>query len=162
MAFSASLADPLTHDMHTLATINSMTRSHPDAARRVVGYMLIAPRTRDRIGEIAQQVFAENYANPGRIRTSLGALGRLVSADAAPANGELLSYLFFAPEFTDALIAEGASDARAWLHQHHDHGRWQHGPLDTTQPREGYDNASRQTAATTGRAIVSSSELEEQ
>jgi hypothetical protein len=52
-------------------------------------------------------------------------------ADASPASGELFSYLFFAPEFTEALIAEGAADARAWLAATHTDGIWQHGPLDS-------------------------------
>lgn len=59
----------------------------------------------------------------------MAALGRPLRAREGRANGELLSYLFFAPEFAEALLAEGAKDAQAWLRASHDDGVWQHGPL---------------------------------
>jgi NTE family protein len=97
---------------------------------------------RDRIGQIASEVYAAHYAGPGRLRISAGALGRLVRADASPTNGELLSYLFFAPEFADALLSEGAADASTWLSRRHDDGIWQHGPL---QPERRRSRRSRAT-----------------
>jgi NTE family protein len=125
----AALADPVAHDVRTLATINSLV-GHGVDSRRLVPYILVAPKVRDRIGEIARDVYAASYASRRRLRTSVGLLGRLVFADAGRSNGELLSYLFFAPEFAEALIAEGEDDARAWLNAQHDDGIWQHQPLE--------------------------------
>ena len=59
----------------------------------------------------------------------LAFLGRLINADAHPLHGELLSYVFFAPEFAKALIERGRTDARAWLDEPHDDGLWDLGPL---------------------------------
>jgi NTE family protein len=44
-------------------------------------------------------------------------------------HAELLSYLFFAPEFARALIERGARDAETWLEEPHDDGLWDTGPL---------------------------------
>jgi NTE family protein len=125
----AALSDPVTHDVRTLATINALA-GHGDSSQELVPYILIAPKVRDRIGEIARDVFAAYYASRRRLLTSIGTLGRLVYADAGPSNGELLSYLFFAHEFSEALITEGADDARAWLREQHDEDIWQHQPLN--------------------------------
>ena len=59
----------------------------------------------------------------------LAFLGRLIDADADPLHGELMSYLFFAPEFARALIERGRADAEAWLAEPHDDGLWDTGPL---------------------------------
>ncbi len=125
----AVLADPLAHDVRTLATINDIMQHHDDGHHMVVPYMLVAPATRDRIGQIASEVFAAHYSSRRALRNSVAVLGHLVRAQEGPANGELLSYLFFAPEFAEALLAEGAKDAQAWLRAPHEDGIWQHGPL---------------------------------
>jgi NTE family protein len=125
----AVLADPLAHDVRTLAMINGIARHHDDGRHRVVPYILIAPEVRDRIGELACEVFTERYASVRALRHSVAALGHLARAQDGRANGELLSYLFFAPEFAEALLAEGAKDAQAWLRSRQDDGIWQHGPL---------------------------------
>jgi NTE family protein len=54
-------------------------------------------------------------------------LGRVVDGDEDPAHGELLSYLFFAPEFTSELLRLGQQDARRWLASSHDDGLWRIG-----------------------------------
>jgi NTE family protein len=131
----AILADPLAHDVRTLAMINAAASAGHDPHHRVVPYILVEPKVRNRIGEIASQVYAEHYASARGLRSSVGALGRLVRADASPANGELLSYLFFAPEFAERLLEEGAADARRWLSRHHDDGIWQRGPADRAPQR---------------------------
>ncbi len=130
----AILADPLAHDVRTLATINLKAASGHDPEYRLIPYVLVEPRLRDRIGEIAREVYLAHYASPRGLRTSVGALGRLLRADAGRANGELFSYLFFAPEFAEALLDEGAADAQRWLTEPHDDGIWQHGPLDKPAP----------------------------
>ena len=60
----------------------------------------------------------------------LAALGHLVSAGSSPNHGELLSYLFFAEEFSARLIELGHRDATRWLSDPgHDDGHWQLSPL---------------------------------
>ena len=65
--------------------------------------------TRDTIGQIARDVFRRHYGGLLHARRSpqLAFLGRLIDANADPLHGELLSYLFFAPEFARALIERG-------------------------------------------------------
>ena len=124
----AVLGDPLANDIATLAKVNDRVKTGRQSGK-VVPYILITPATRYRIGEIAQCVFREHYATYGRLRTSPGLVGRLLQAGNSAGSGELFSYLFFAPEFFEALIEAGIADARAWLQQRHDDGVWQCCPL---------------------------------
>jgi predicted acylesterase/phospholipase RssA len=99
--------------------------------RRTIPYIFIAPPGRDTIGAIARDVFRRHYRGLIHAHRSpqLALLGRLVDAGADPLHGELLSYLFFAPEFAHALIARGREDAESWLAEPHDDGLWDTGPL---------------------------------
>ncbi|MBE2317888.1 patatin-like phospholipase family protein [Solirubrobacter sp. CPCC 204708] len=125
LVLDALLADPLTEDLQTLTTINRLA---PD---RAIPYIFVAPPERDTIGQIARDVFRRHYGGILHAARSpqLAFLGRLIDADADPLHGELLSYLFFAPEFARALIARGQADARRWLAEPHDDGLWDLGPL---------------------------------
>jgi NTE family protein len=138
----AVLVDPLANDVATLATINRLVgrratrdRSNGDGGRsggakrrpkRQVPYIFIRPRERDAIGRLAQQVFEQHYADLGDALRSrdLAFLGRAVSGGTDPAHGELLSYLFFAPELARELIALGKADAERWLAESHEDGPW--------------------------------------
>ena len=51
-----------------------------------------------------------------------------MAGGADPAHGELLSYLFFTPEFAEPLIELGRDDARRWLSTTHHDGPWKLGP----------------------------------
>ena len=99
--------------------------------RRRVPYMLIAPEDPEEIGRIAVDVYRRHYGRPQDLLRSfdLAGLGHLVSAERNANHGELLSYLFFAPEFAERLIELGRRDAERWLDAPHDDGRWQLGPL---------------------------------
>ncbi len=110
------LADQLLHDARTLETVNALVDAAGGdelAGRRRVPYVLVAPERADGVGRIAREVFAEHYSDPlDTLRhRDLAALGRAVAGGADAAHGELLSYLFFAPEFTRALLELGRRDA---------------------------------------------------
>ena len=129
------LVDPVVHDVQTLATINE-TLSHGNGAtggrrrRRIVPYIFIAPKTPNRIGEIARDVYRKHYAGLRGLRSrDLAAIGRLLGAGQSSIRGELFSYLFFAPEFARRLIELGRADAERWIEQRHDDGAWQRGRL---------------------------------
>jgi NTE family protein len=136
----AVLVDPLVNDVHTLATVNELladdseerTQAHERrTGRRRVPYMLIAPQDPLEIGRIAMDVYKSRYRSPLAFAHSpnVSALGHLVNAASSETHGELLSYLLFAEEFANRLIDLGKDDARRWLDDKHDDGRWQLGPL---------------------------------
>jgi NTE family protein len=128
----AILVDPLVHDVQTLATINTILGARPPAARPRTGahtrvpYMLIAPENPSEIGAIAACVYRRHYAGllDAVSAPSLALLGRAFGAGKSPARGELFSYLFFAREFAEALMARGREDAERWLGRRHDEGPW--------------------------------------
>lgn len=139
-AVQAVLADQLAHDVATLATINQVVQASvaPEgrdgeigAGRRLIPYIFVAPRERFAVGRLASAIYREHYAGLSGLRHGLNLmlLGRLLDATRNGARGELFSYVFFAPEFTDALIEEGRRDAEWWLEQEHDDGPWRVGHL---------------------------------
>ena len=93
---------------------------------RILPHIVIAPDDPDEIGGLAQRVFLEHFS--GLLDTvrdpDVAVLGRAVAGGTDAAHGELLSYLFFAPAFTRALIELGARDARRWLDVPHEDGIW--------------------------------------
>jgi NTE family protein len=128
------LVDPLVNDVRTLAgrneaAANDATSSQTD--QRPVPYIFVAPREREAIGALARTVFRKHYRGLGGARRSpnVALLGRLVNGTASPLHGELLSYLFFEPEFARELIELGREDARRWLAATHDDGPWRLRPL---------------------------------
>ena len=97
------LVDPLVNDVQTLVATNEalMASGHkvsPDGKRRLIPYIFVAPRSPNRIGEIASEVYVKRYTGLGGLRRSrdLYLLGRLLGADRNTTRGELFSYLFFA------------------------------------------------------------------
>ncbi len=127
----ALLADPLVADIQTLTTINALVGDRTVAGHRQVPYIFVAPPARDTIGEIARAVYRRHYGGLLQARRSpqLAFLGRFLDADADALHGELLSYLFFAPEFARELVKLGKADAEGWLAEPHDDGLWDTGPL---------------------------------
>jgi NTE family protein len=122
----AVLVDPLSNDVRSLAEENL-----PGEGGRRIPYVFVAPRERDEIGAIAVRIFNERYTGlRGILRDrNLAFVGRTVAGGDDAIHGELLSFLFFAPEFARELIALGRSHAREWLSHDHDDGPWQTGPL---------------------------------
>ncbi len=122
--------DPLINDVLTLTTINKMAAANPaDGSYKPIPYILIAPERPFEIGEVASRVWKERYRGPHRRRGSVARIGRLLDVEDGLARAELLSYLFFDPDFIAELIELGRTDARRWLSQSHDLGLWRTGPL---------------------------------
>jgi len=159
----AALGDPLAQDIRTLANTNAQIaarlagtngRSHhrraarqrqPDGLDEPIGpvpYIFIAPEDPAAIGAIARRVYRKHYSRPwkGGAR-DLWLLGKILDGGADAMHGELLSYVFFAGEFADALIKLGRADARRWMDEHPD-GLWQLDPLPAWhQPANGHTAA---------------------
>jgi NTE family protein len=119
--------DPLAADVRELADRND----HPRGDDEVIPYIFVAPLGRTQIGDVAAQVFRDQY---GHLRDffrhpGIAAFGRLLGGGEDAIHGELLSYLFFAPQFAHRLIAMGRADARRWLDAEHDGGPWRTRPL---------------------------------
>jgi NTE family protein len=134
------LVDPLVEDMRILGNINMFFAGRENgagssrkpaadgsvAARRYrkargkppyrcVPYIFVAPARRGAIGELAHEVFRDRYGGLKGIRSpDFRLLNRLIGGE-SPTHGELLSYLFFDPEFIEELIKMGQGDARRWL-----------------------------------------------
>lgn len=98
---------------------------------REIPYIFIAPAKHGAIGRLATEVFRSRYGGLKGLRSpDFPFLNRLLGGD-SPTHGELLSYLFFDPEFIEELISMGQRDARRWLKA--DPGPdqpWQVEPLD--------------------------------
>jgi NTE family protein len=135
------LVDPLVEDMRALGVVNSFfAGSDPGGVtyRRALGrppyrqvpYIFVGPQHHGLLGSLAQQVFHNHYRGLRSLRNpELAVFGRVFGARAV--RGELFSYLFFAPEYIDELLALGAADAQAWLQAPPGpDDPWQVGPLD--------------------------------
>ncbi len=136
--FQPTLVDSLVQDVQTLAGINEGLLEDENGAssgQDAIPYIFIAPGERESVGAIASRVFEENYRGFAKAlrRRDLALLGRMVDGDADPVHGELLSYLFFAPEFAAPLIELGRSDAERWISSTHDDGPWELGSLGRSE-----------------------------
>ena len=127
----ATLVDPLIQDLRTLGKINLLAeRLGGERARpyRIVPYLFAGPRDAGRMGRIVADVHARHFAGPvASVRTpDVTLLTRLVGG-ASPAHSELLSYLFFQPQFISEAIAAGRQDARELLATD---DPWRTGPIE--------------------------------
>jgi NTE family protein len=122
----AVLVDPLVQDAQTLAARNAARRG------KTVPYILISPEPYA-IGKVADRAYERFRRRP---LSDIAMLGRLTGKSAGPAHGEVLSYLFFAHEFTKELIELGRRDARRWLDGHADESEryWRRAPLEWMLP----------------------------
>jgi len=150
----AALSDPLAQDIRTLANTNALIAAGlggdggpsgaglparhglPGEPVQPVPYIFIAPEDPSAIGEIAQRVYRKHYRRPRAWKSSardLWLLGKILDGGADAMHGELLSYVFFAGEFSEALIQLGQADAQRWIDEHPT-DLWQLDPLpDWTQ-----------------------------
>lgn len=136
-----NLLDPLIEDVRMLGNVNmffadgapgagAYRTSRGKAPYRQVPYLFVGPQRPGAIGELAAAVFRTRYGGLKALRSpDLAFLHRMLGS--SPAHSELFSYLFFDPEFIDALITMGANDARRWLDAPPGHAApWQVEPLD--------------------------------
>lgn len=155
----AVLGDPLAQDVRTLARKNTLVRKDVGAEReadrqakpaggraqdplRPVPYIFVAPEDPDAIGKIAREIYTDNYASLRRapFARDLWLLGHSLNAGEDAIHGELLSYLFFAPEFAEALLHQGQLDAQRWIREHP--GLWEEDPLPAWAQAEPLPSAS--------------------
>jgi NTE family protein len=163
----AALGDPLAQDIRTLANTNALiaarlaatsstngrSRYHGQTTRQQqpdgrdeaiapVPYIFIAPEDPAAIGEIAQRVYRKHYTRPWKPGArDLWLLGKILDGGADAMHGELLSYVFFAGEFAEALIKLGRADAQRWIDEH-PAGLWQLDPLPAWNHHPNGDTAS--------------------
>ena len=139
---NGALVDPLIEDLRMLGNVNAFfTERAPGAKRyrdargkhpyRVVPYLFVGPQRRGAIGALATEVFRSRYGGLKGLRSpDFPLLRRLIGGD-GPAHGELLSYLFFDPEFIEELILMGIRDARRCVASAAEGDLWRTEPLDT-------------------------------
>lgn len=110
------LTDLLLRDLRSLEQVNELVGAAGGdelAGRRRIPYVLVTPERPDTVGGLAREVFVEHYSGllESLHHRDVAALGRALAGGTDAAHGELLSYLFFAPEFTRALLDLGRRDA---------------------------------------------------
>ena len=115
-------------DLRKLGDINTFSSngsSSPAATRhrhsrgrpgyRPIPYIFVGPSRPGAIAQLAMDCYRSRYGGLKALRSlDLAALSRLLGRN-SPTHGELLSYLFFDPEFIMGLVEMGRNDARAWL-----------------------------------------------
>ncbi|WP_433192251.1 patatin-like phospholipase family protein [Nocardia sp. CA-107356] len=121
----AALVDRMIEDLRTLAKINTLAEATEPATtmtgrpRKVIPFLAITPPTRATLGNLAEEVFAnQRHRRSGIVSTlrhaELQILGRVLGGD-GPRRGDLFSYLYFDPEFIEASIELGQRHANAAL-----------------------------------------------
>jgi NTE family protein len=128
------LVDQVGNDLRRLAAINSffvedaavgtsraarayrMARGH--RPYRPISYALVSPRRRGEIGRLADAMFERRYGGLRGLREPDYALMSRMLGGRTRSRGELLSFLMFDNEFTEALIEMAQRDAERWLRRH--------------------------------------------
>ena len=140
----ATLVDPMLEDVRMLgktnllvarrgapAAVTAYREAQGKAPYRRVPYMFIAPPTRSALGDAASAVFRRRYGGLRGLRApDVAILSRLLGGESEQ-HGELISHLFFDPEFHKQAIALGRDDAERWLTRVHGPGApWYTEPID--------------------------------
>jgi len=128
------LVDQVGNDLRRLAAINSffaedaavgtsraarayrLARGH--RPYRPISYALVSPRRRGEIGRLADEVFEHRFGGLRGLRDPDYALMSRALGGRSRSRGELLSFLMFDHEFTEALIELAQRDAHRWLRRH--------------------------------------------
>jgi NTE family protein len=134
----AALVDPLIQDLRNLGKINLLAeRLGPERARpyRTVPYLFAGPHDVGRLGSVVADVHAEHFAGPlGSLRAPDVTLMTRLLGGTSPAHAELLSYLFFQPQFIGRAIAAGRQDAREVIASGDPWGTGPIGPAKAPRP----------------------------
>ncbi|MEV0056345.1 patatin-like phospholipase family protein [Saccharopolyspora shandongensis] len=136
-----ALVDPLAEDIIMLGNVNLFHAAPADASPtqqyrqargkppyRRVPYIFVAPDRRGAIGEHALEIL-HSRGRELSLRSLRERLLRQLFGGDSPAHGELLSYVYFDPQYLEELITMGQRDARHWLtHAPSSNDPWQIGP----------------------------------
>lgn len=120
----AMLVDRMVEDVRTLDKINALVKQvassphHRSGKRpyREIPYLFVGPTTRDQLGMLAGDVYRQTFHSKLTrwSEPDFPLLHRLIGGS-EETHGELLSYLFFHPDFIEAAIEMGRADARNLL-----------------------------------------------
>ena len=115
----AALVDPLIQDLRTLGKINLLAQrlgSERATPYRTIPYLFAGPRDAGRLGRVVADVYARHFKGPlGSVRAPDVTLLTRLLGGSSPAHAELLSYLFFQPQFVSEAVEAGRQDARELL-----------------------------------------------
>ena len=127
----ATLVDPLIQDLRNLGKINLLAeRLGAERAQpyRAVPYLFAGPGDAGRLGSVAAEVYTEHFAGAaGGLRAPDVRSPTRLLGGTSRAHAELLSYLFFQPQFIGAALAAGRHDARKLLASG---DPWRMGPIE--------------------------------
>ena len=118
----AVLADHMVEDIRTLGRINQLTRVSPQGtlARgdkspyHFIDYIFAGPSEPGILGHMAEKYYDSHYGSGWRFWLPFTLLGRLLGNN-SKSRGELLSWLFFEPNFLQEIINMGQIDAERRL-----------------------------------------------
>ena len=119
----ALLVDQMAEDVHTLRKTNRFVKAagkaglHRDPGRpyRQVQNLFLGPPEAGLISAAANDVFARNYRGWFKQLSDIGILGTMLGGSSAESHGEILSFLFFDPDFHSVLIHLGKKHAEEAL-----------------------------------------------
>ena len=123
----ALLVDRMAEDVHTLRKTNrfveaagkagALPLAHRDTGQpyRQVPNLFLGPPEAGLISAAANEVFARNYRGWFKRLSDIGILGTMLGGSSAESHGEILSFLFFDPDFHSVLIQLGKKHAEEAL-----------------------------------------------
>ncbi len=108
---TATLVDRMVEDVRALDRVNRLLLAGAqDEAYRPVPYLFAGPERNETIPAMAEAALHAYRGLEGMRNPDIAMLDRLIGGTGST-HGELLSYLLFEPEFIDALLEAGRSDA---------------------------------------------------
>lgn len=112
LVLTAALVDRMVEDLHALRRINTLVAAGAtDTGYRYVPHLFVGPEQPDSIAQVAEQVLTAKYDGVrGLFGGDYTVLNRLVGGPSRD-HAELLSFLLFDPDYTQALIDLGCRDA---------------------------------------------------
>jgi NTE family protein len=128
----AALVDRMVEDVRTLARVDALVSAGAQTNHEVIPYLLAGPAERGTLGRLAAETFERHRRVRGLRQSEMRVLGHLLLGD-GPRRGDLLSFLYFDPDYMEASIELGQHDAEALLAgAGPDEVPWETGPLRPT------------------------------